>query len=147
MSKSIPISPKHGVNPAIPRCFWCGQHKNEIALLGKLPGDAKAPDVVITNMEPCDTCRANMDKGITLLAVTKNPIFKNQQPAAQDENGTPLYYYPNYIVTTPEFITRNWPPEIAQTVLEKRIGCMPKEEIEGLVQQMNQIAQEVNENA
>ena len=37
MSKSIRLSPAHGVNPTIPICFWCGNEKNEIALMGKLP--------------------------------------------------------------------------------------------------------------
>ena len=37
------LSPKHGLNPLIPGCFWCGESKNEIALLGRLPGDAEAP--------------------------------------------------------------------------------------------------------
>ena len=40
-TNSIKISQKHGVNPTIPICFWCGKEKNEIALLGKLPGDAE----------------------------------------------------------------------------------------------------------
>lgn len=32
----IEISPKHGLNPTIPVCFWCGKEKNEIALLGRI---------------------------------------------------------------------------------------------------------------
>ena len=30
MAKSIPLSPKHGLNPTIPVCAWCGKEKNEI---------------------------------------------------------------------------------------------------------------------
>lgn len=30
----IKLSPKYGVNPTIPVCFWCGKEKNEIALMG-----------------------------------------------------------------------------------------------------------------
>ena len=37
MSDSIKISPKHGVNPTIPRCFFCGKEKNMVALLGRIP--------------------------------------------------------------------------------------------------------------
>ena len=30
----IKLSPKHGLNPTIPVCFWCGEERNEVALLG-----------------------------------------------------------------------------------------------------------------
>ena len=43
MSKSIAISPNHGLNPSIPSCFFCGKPKNELVLFGKLKGDAEAP--------------------------------------------------------------------------------------------------------
>ena len=33
--KNIKISPKHGLNPLIPKCFFCGKEKNEIAILGR----------------------------------------------------------------------------------------------------------------
>lgn len=33
---SIELSPKYGVNPTIPVCFWCGKEKNEIALMGRV---------------------------------------------------------------------------------------------------------------
>ena len=36
MSKGIEISPKHGVNPTIPICFWFGEEKGEIVLLGRV---------------------------------------------------------------------------------------------------------------
>lgn len=42
----VKISPKYGVNPTIPCCFFCGKPKNEIALLGKIGGrgeDLEAP--------------------------------------------------------------------------------------------------------
>ena len=28
----IKLSPKHGLNPTIPVCFWCGEERNEVAL-------------------------------------------------------------------------------------------------------------------
>ena len=44
MSDSIKVSPKHGLNPTIPQCFWCGKDKSEIALLGKMDKeDSPAP--------------------------------------------------------------------------------------------------------
>lgn len=79
MSKGITLSKNHGVNPCIPVCFWCGEDKNEIALLGKLPDDAEAPHRAIMDFEPCEKCKSFMDQGITLIGVT------NVKP----ENGIP----------------------------------------------------------
>ena len=88
MSKSIKISPKYGVNPTMPICFFCGEPTGEIALLGHIkdkdfkgkaiPGsDVEAPKSMILNYEPCDTCKENMSKGITIIEV----IEKNNAPA------------------------------------------------------------------
>ena len=58
----ILLSPKHGLNPTIPICFWCGEEKNEIALMGRI-GDARkgedfeAPMHAVLDYEPCDKCR------------------------------------------------------------------------------------------
>ena len=35
MSKGIKLSPKHGVNPSMDLCFWCGQPKGLI-LCGRM---------------------------------------------------------------------------------------------------------------
>lgn len=70
MSKGIKLSEKHGVNPCIPVCFWCGEDKNEVAMLGKLPNDEKAPMKAVLDFEPCDKCKSFMDQGITLIGVT-----------------------------------------------------------------------------
>lgn len=64
---NIPISEKHGVNPSIVVCFWCGKETNEIALLGRLPNDAEAPRHVVINYEPCEECAGLMSQGITLM--------------------------------------------------------------------------------
>ena len=47
MSNNIKLSEKYGMNPTIPVCFFCQEEKNEIALLGKLKGDAEAPKIAI----------------------------------------------------------------------------------------------------
>ena len=54
MSKSIPISPKHGVNPSMILCPKCGE-SHSIALMGKLKNDAEAPRAII-GAELCDSC-------------------------------------------------------------------------------------------
>lgn len=67
--KGIILSPKHGVNPSLLKCFWCGKDKG-VALLGRLKGDAEAPREIIPDPEPCDACKAAMAKGVTLLEVS-----------------------------------------------------------------------------
>jgi hypothetical protein len=65
---SIPLSPKHGVNPAIPLCFFCNKPKNEIVLPGRLPGDEEAPRNTVWDMRPCDECAGYMKQGIILIS-------------------------------------------------------------------------------
>lgn len=66
------ISEKHGLNPSINVCFFCGEDK-ELVLFGKLKGDAKAPTRVMANYEPCDKCKEKMRRGVTVIEVTKKP--------------------------------------------------------------------------
>lgn len=76
---SIRVSKKHGVNPVIPLCFWCGKEKEEIALLGMLPGDKEAPKNAILNYKPCDSCQKSIDSGVWLIEAAIRPI-KDDQP-------------------------------------------------------------------
>ena len=41
----IKLSPKHGLNPTIPVCFWCGEERNEVALLGHIGDGRKHEDL------------------------------------------------------------------------------------------------------
>lgn len=88
--KSIKLSPKHGVNPCIPICCWCGKEKNEIVLLGKLKEDAEAPRNAVLDYEPCEECQAKFNMGVVLIEVTKNQPNKNVMPI-QEQYGIPLY--------------------------------------------------------
>lgn len=62
---SINLSKEHGVNPSMSICAWCGETK-EIVLFGKLKNDEEAPRQAVFNLDPCDDCKKQMDKGITL---------------------------------------------------------------------------------
>lgn len=88
--KGIKLSPKHGVNPCIPICCWCGKEKNEIVLLGKLKDDAEAPRNAVIDYEPCDECQVKFDLGVVFIEVTKNQPNKNVTPI-QEQYGIPLY--------------------------------------------------------
>lgn len=85
----ILLSPKHGLNPTIPICFWCGKEKNEIALMGRI-GDARkgedfeAPMQAVFDYEPCDRCREKMSLGFTLIEATTAP---NQTTRMQMQPG------------------------------------------------------------
>lgn len=93
MSKGIEISPKHGLNPTIPVCFWCGKEKNEIALLGRIrektknryganvtkqDSDIKAPSRMVIDYEPCDECMKMWDRGVVVFEAQETPIMPNQ---------------------------------------------------------------------
>ena len=86
MSQGIRLSPQHGVNPALGVCMWCGKEDGTVALLGQISrdkaravragevaairgdrSDAEAPRHVYVTDEPCDDCKANMARGITLI--------------------------------------------------------------------------------
>ena len=76
MSDSIRISPKWGLNPTIPVCFWCGKEKDEIALMGKMGKgrqDIEAPRSMVIDYEPCPECRKKMGNGVTVMEVTEKP--------------------------------------------------------------------------
>lgn len=79
MSKNIRVSPKHGVNPTIPVCAFCGKEKNEIALLW-LPGDAEAPRTAIIDYEPCDECKEQWAQGVAIIEVSRFPVTEGQPP-------------------------------------------------------------------
>jgi len=66
---AIRVSERHGVNPMIPVCFFCNKMKNEVALLGRLPGDAEAPHRAVLNKEPCEECQGYMDMGVIIVSV------------------------------------------------------------------------------
>jgi len=93
MKNSIRLSPNHGVNPSITKCFLCGEDKNELVLFGKLKGDAEAPRSVVLDKEPCDKCKEYMQKGIILISVdefkskgdTENPYRSGGWVVVKDD--------------------------------------------------------------
>lgn len=122
MSKGIEISPKHGLNPTIPVCFWCGKEKNEIALLGRIrekttnrfganvtkrDSDIEAPRRMVIDYEPCDECKKMWDSGVAVIEVQETPINPNQ-PEIQKG----LYPTSRYVVMTVEGADRVFPQHV-----------------------------------
>ena len=76
--KSIRLSKKHGFQPTMPLCYYCGKEKGTIALLGA-KGDKLARELgredgempmrawIPGDIEPCNDCRS---KGIAVAEVT-----------------------------------------------------------------------------
>lgn len=77
MENDIILSPKYGVNPTMPVCFWCGEDRGEIALLGRIktPGndDVEAPKRMVLDYGPCEKCKAYMKQGFTIMEATREP--------------------------------------------------------------------------
>lgn len=102
MSNSIKLSPKHGVNPTIPVCFFCGEEKNEIALLGHIGDgrkheDFEAPMHMVLDYEPCDKCKEQWSKGVAIIEVTQTPFSDGRPPIQKD-----LYPTGRHVVIKPE---------------------------------------------
>ena len=77
----IELSPKYGVNPTIPLCFYCNGPKNEVRLLGRIRSkdlgkdqDIEAPRAAVWDQQPCDRCREHMKQGIILISVRDTDI-------------------------------------------------------------------------
>lgn len=78
MSNQIKLSPKYGLNPTMPVCFWCGKDRGEIALMGHIGDgrkneDFEAPMRAVIDYEPCEECKRNMALGFTVMEVTARP--------------------------------------------------------------------------
>ena len=101
MSKGIKISPKHGLNPTIPVCFWCGKQKNEIALMGRMKGDIEAPKNRVLDYVPCEECQSHMAMGVAILEASDHPNTEGQPPMQKG-----VYPTSRFVVVTTECADR-----------------------------------------
>lgn len=79
----IRLSKKYGVNATIPSCFWCGQLKNEIALMGHIGDGRKGEDFevpmgIVLDYVPCESCEQKMNLGVTVMEASMAPTSANQ---------------------------------------------------------------------
>ena len=101
MSKGIKISPKHGLNPTIPVCFWCGKQKNEIALMGHMENDIEAPKNMVLDYVPCEECQSHMAMGVAVLEASDHPNTEGQPPMQKG-----VYPTSRFVVVTTECADR-----------------------------------------
>lgn len=140
MKKDIKLSPKHGVNPTIPMCFWCGGDKEEVALMGKMDKqDSEAPRRMIINYEPCAKCKEIFDKGIHVMGVVDKPMAPGQFPIIEDENVV-LYPTGSMIVATADwterFLTENGKSDMVEHVLTSKALMLPDDFVVSMVKEL-----------
>jgi hypothetical protein len=79
---SLTLHKDFGVNPTVPLCFWCGEMKNEVAMLGnKLK--TQAPPKMVLDYVPCEKCQDKMKLGITCMEVDSTTKLK-RMPLARE---------------------------------------------------------------
>lgn len=82
MKPHVFLHPKHGINPTIAVCAWCGEDRGEVAMLGRsIPGQALQRTIL--DYMPCETCKADMQKGIAFIEVDSAEKLK-RPPLAPD---------------------------------------------------------------
>ena len=107
----IKLSHKHGVNPSVEVCYYCGESKG-VVLFGQLKGDEEAPRKCVIDREPCEKCAGYMRQGVILISV-KDGDYGKDDP----------YRTGGFAVVTGEAIERAVRPrELAEQILKKRVA-------------------------
>lgn len=107
MGNSIKISEKYGLNPTIPCCFFCGEQKNEVSLLGRLDDpdkgeDIEAPRSAVLDYEPCDCCKDKFSQGVLFIEVTRRQPEDRRPAISKDEMGASVYPTGRHVVVKRE---------------------------------------------
>ncbi len=114
-SKGIHLSPKHGVNPMLVQCFFCGGDAG-IALVGRLPNDAEAPRKGVIDDQPCQSCEDLMKQGIMLISVDEGKTTDMRNP----------YRTGNMCVLRDEALERLINSrELFEQIVKKRVAFVP----------------------
>lgn len=139
----VKLSPKHGVNPTMPICFFCGKPTGEIALLGKIDrADSEAPHNMILNYEPCDECKKKFAMGVALIGTT-NKCTDKRPPIQTSEDGTELYPTGAWMVVTKEAAKRYFGEIVTEEEIENTDRVLVEQEfLDFLNEQMKQFAED-----
>lgn len=121
------LSAKHGLNPSMPVCFWCGEPTGEVVWFGaSYPKGAEAPMHVVMNYNPCPKCVADFAKGIVLMAASHTPI--GNRPAIQDG----VWPTGAVVVVTEEAVRHIFKGDAADDVLKHRRAYLDAETFDAL---------------
>lgn len=135
---TIKLHREHGLNPTIPICFWCGEDRNEVALLGAAYKGA-APMQMVLDYEPCDQCAEKMALGITFMEASDAPLQNGQQSINPDSVAYPTG---RFVVASEDFTRRLLPPAVLENVLQHRRALVDKETFEMLFRDVLQKQEE-----
>ena len=130
MSDSIKLSPKYGLNPTIPVCFFCSEPKNMIAMMGhvyendngrkKRGSDVEMKMYSVLDYEPCDNCKKKLEEEdkILLCEVNNHPV-DHRPPIDKD-------FYPTgrYIMIPREAINIQTPKSRMMLMTEEDFSTM-----------------------
>ena len=133
----IRVSKKHGVNPSVCKCWYCGGDQGALILAGKIEGDREMPMSGVWDMNPCDECEGHMQQGVIMIGVkddaTMEEVGRRQKAWEHEHGGKPDHRkpYPGYYIPDPfrsggwwlvrdEFITRTFDEKTAEHVLKCR---------------------------
>ena len=72
MGDSIRLSEKHGVNPSVDRCFFCGE-SYAVVMFGKMKNDEQGPSSVCSG-GLCDRCQKVKDDGGIFIIETRSGV-------------------------------------------------------------------------
>ena len=89
MSK-FKMSPKYGANNSYHVCPWCGEKTGAYTSFGELPDDAKAPETIIVNYDPCAKCNETWQKTVPVIEISARQIVPGQ-PAINSDKDNPVY--------------------------------------------------------
>ena len=132
MKGDIRLSPKHGLNPSLGVCFWCGEDDGTILLLGMRGGyDLPAPPRCIAGYAPCPKCIENRKLGITLIEVDQGPTSKSGKlPPLNGPNAGINAVYPTgrWCVLKETAIAKAFQPAATvEDILRRRVAYVDSE--------------------
>lgn len=119
---SIRLHKEYGVNPTMPVCFWCGEEKGEVALLGAAY-KGEAPSRMILDYNPCQKCEAEFSAGIAIMEAGDRPNHDGQISVYKDRD---VYPTGRVVVVTEEAVSKWFEEATAEEVLKHRRTFMDK---------------------
>jgi hypothetical protein len=75
---NLRLSEKHGVNPSVEHCFFCGESFS-VVLFGRMKGDAEAPRSICSG-QLCDRCQKVRDGGGVFLIEVSPEYLDKENP-------------------------------------------------------------------
>jgi hypothetical protein len=133
------FSPKHGLNPAVPKCYYCLEDKNEVILPGQInlrsgERDVEAPRNMVWDLRPCTNCEKLMEQGVILISIRDDeeppvlpPAPTHRELTAQEKEDRMRVHMWNpcrtggWVVLHDDAMRRIFnPPELVEQILQKR---------------------------